>query len=135
MQDLAQPNGLHPRRRTAAATNECGGVDAGYHSYCISGVGGPAPLTADVGPLVHLSETMRRCRSVLVVAILALQPVCAFAPISNFGTNAEGEKIYVPQLRREILLPVATVVVGLSLAALIARVRRRGKSRVHEHKG
>ena len=59
------------------------------------------------------------------MAILALQPVCVFGNVPNFGTNAAAERIYVPQLRQEILIPLAVIAVGFSLAALVSKARRK----------
>jgi hypothetical protein len=68
---------------------------------------------------------MRAGRALLLIAILGLQRVCLFGNVPNFGTNAAAERIYVPQLRLEILIPMAVVAVGFSLTALLAKARRR----------
>ena len=67
---------------------------------------------------------MRSGKTLLRIAILALQPVWVFANVPNFGTNAVGENIYVPRLRQELLIPLAVIAVGFSLAALLAARRR-----------
>ncbi len=61
----------------------------------------------------------------LLIAILGLQSVCVFGNVPNFGTNAEAEKIYVPQLRQGILIPLVVIAVGFSVAALLSLARRR----------
>ena len=78
---------------------------------------------------VRENYSMRTGRALLLIAILALLPVCVFANVPNFGTNAAGEKIYMPKLRQEILIPVAVIAVGFSLTALLAKARRRTDNR------
>jgi hypothetical protein len=48
-----------------------------------------------------------------------------FGNVPAFGTNAAAERIYVPQLRLEILIPLAVIIIGFSAAALVSKVRHR----------
>jgi hypothetical protein len=77
------------------------------------------------GVTVREDYSMRAGRASLLMAILGLRSTCVFGNVPTFGTNAAAEKIYVPQLRLEILIPVAVIIAGFSVAALLSKVRRR----------
>jgi hypothetical protein len=92
-----------------------------YHE--LARKGWQMPLTR--GVIVRENYSMRTGGALLLIAILGLQPVCVFGNVPTFGTNAAAEKIYVPQLRQEILIPIVVIAVGFSLTALLARARRK----------
>jgi hypothetical protein len=64
--------------------------------------------------------------ALVLMTLLAMQPLSGSGASYHSGTNPVGEKVYASQLPR-LLVPVAIVIIGFSVAALLARLRRPPK--------
>jgi|WetSurMetagenome_2_1015567.scaffolds.fasta_scaffold1726347_1 hypothetical protein len=67
---------------------------------------------------------MRIGTALVLMTIIAIQPVGVLGASYRSEPNPVGEKVYASQLPR-LLVPIAIVIGGFSLAGLVAVIRRR----------
>jgi Arc/MetJ-type ribon-helix-helix transcriptional regulator len=91
--------------------------------------GDTALIAAVLDKAFHVGKAgdMRTVRLLVLLAILAVPPVCVFADGTVSPPNPAGEKLYSAQLLAR-MLPIAIIVCGLLLSWLIYAVRRKAKT-------
>jgi hypothetical protein len=77
---------------------------------------------------------MRTSRALLLIALLAVLPICVFGDQVVFYPNPVGEKVYRRQLFIE-LLPGAIIVCLLLLAWLVHVIRRKPRTLMPDTSG
>ena len=70
---------------------------------------------------------MRTGTALVLMAMIAAQPICVFGASYGFAPNPVGEKVYTAQLFARVKAPLAIIAGGFSLAWVLNRVRRKAK--------
>ena len=73
-------------------------------------------------------------RALVLMAILAVSPICVFGASYASYPNPVGEQVYRPHLLRE-MLPLAAIVCALLLGWLLHAVQRKAKMRAPDDVG
>jgi hypothetical protein len=70
---------------------------------------------------------MRTARALVLLVMVAVQPICVSAASYRYTRDPVGEKVYSAGQLERVAVPIAIIAGGFSVAWLLHKVRRKAK--------